>query len=370
MGMEELKKTPLYGNHLKYGGRIIDFAGWALPVQFRSIIEEHHQVRKAAGLFDVSDMGELDIRGPQALDLLQYALTNDMSTVAVNQVRYSPMCNHRGGVVDDLLVYRLGEDHYFLVINAANIEKDYNWVKELAGRFPGAKVENVSDKVAELALQGPNSEAILSRLTRADLSAIHYYWCAQDVEVAGVKCMVSRTGYTGEDGFEIFCSPEEAPGLWDTLLEEGDELGLWPCGLGCRDTLRFEAAMPLYGQEMDDDTTPLEAGLGKYVKFDKGDFVGREPLLEEKRTGLRKKLVGLEMVGRGIARTGYPVLKDGEKVGYVTTGSYAPTLDKNLALAFVPPQLAEVGTGLQVEIRGRGVDARVVKTPFYRRRDK
>lgn len=369
MGVEELKKTPLYGNHLKYGGRIIDFAGWALPVQFRSIIEEHHQVRRAAGLFDVSDMGELDIRGPQALDLIQYALTNDMSTLAVNQVRYSPMCNHRGGVVDDLLVYRLGEDHYFLVINAANIEKDYNWIRDLAGRFPGAKVENVSDRVAELALQGPNSEAILGKLAKTDLSAIRYYWCQQGVDVGGVRCMVSRTGYTGEDGFEIFCSPEDAPGLWDTLLEVGDEMGLWPCGLGCRDTLRFEAAMPLYGQEMDDDTTPLEAGLGKYVKFDKGDFVGREPLLEEKRTGLRKKLVGLEMVGRGIARTGYPVLKDGEKVGYVTTGSYAPTLDRNLALAFVPPGLSEVDTAVQVEIRGRGVDARVVKTPFYRRRE-
>lgn len=370
MGTEELKKTPLYGSHLKYGGRIIDFAGWALPVQFRSIIEEHHQVRRAAGLFDVSDMGELDIRGPQALELIQYAVTNDMSTLAVNQVRYSPMCNFGGGVVDDLLVYRLGEDHYFLVINAANIEKDYEWIRGLAGRFPGAKVENISDRVAELALQGPNSEAILGKLTGADLGSIKYYWCEQGVDVAGIRCMVSRTGYTGEDGFEIFCSPEEAAGLWDALLEAGDDLGLWPCGLGCRDTLRFEASMPLYGQEMDDETTPLEAGLGKYVRFEKGEFVGRGPLWEEKQGGLRKKLVGLEMIGRGIPRTGYGVLKEGKKVGYVTTGSYAPTLDKNLGLAFVPPALAEVGTEVEVEIRGKGVGAKVVKTPFYRRRDK
>ena len=365
--MEELKKTPLYGTHLKYGGRIIDFAGWALPVQFRSIVEVHHQVRKAAGLFDVSDMGELDIKGAKALALIQYALTNDMSDLAINQVRYSPMCNERGGVVDDLIVYRLGQDHYFIVINAGNIDKDYNWVKELTRKFPGVTVDNISAQVAELALQGPNSQAILSRLTKTDLSAIKYYWLAQDVYVDGIKCMVSRTGYTGEDGFEIFCKPEEAPGLWDRLIEAGDDLGLWPCGLGCRDTLRFEASMPLYGQEMDDDTTPLEAGLGKYVKFEKGDFVGRGPLLEEKEKGLRKKLVGLEMVGRGIPRTGYPVLKDGQKVGYVTTGSYAPTLDKNLGLAFVPPALSEVGTALQVEIRGKGVEAKVIKKPFYRR---
>jgi aminomethyltransferase len=365
--MEGLKKTPLYETHLKYGGKIIDFAGWALPVQFSSILEEHHAVRNAAGLFDVSDMGELMVEGPDSLKLLQLALTNDIDKGYPGRVIYSPMCNERGGVVDDLLVYCLGPERYLLVINAGNIDKDFNWVARLARSFNAVTVRNISADVAELALQGPNSQPILERLTDTDLSAIGYYHCAEHVLVGGIDCLVSRTGYTGEDGFELYCQPEAAAELWDAVIEAGQDHDLVPAGLGCRDTLRFEAAMPLYGQELDDERGPVEAGLARFVAFDKGDFIGREALLSQRREGPAFRLVGFEMVGRGIPRTGYPLYQGGQQVGYVTTGSFSPTLGKNLGLGFVRPQYRRVGTELEVGIRGRNVAARVVKTPFYRR---
>ncbi|HHY39460.1 MAG TPA: glycine cleavage system aminomethyltransferase GcvT [Clostridia bacterium] len=363
----DLKKTPLYETHLKYGGKIIDFEGWALPVQFSSIIEEHHAVRKAAGLFDVSDMGEVEIKGKDAQALIEKLVTNRVSTMVDGQVRYSPMCNEKGGVVDDLLIYRFGPEHFMLVINAGNIDKDYNWIQKVASGFPGATVRNISAETAELALQGPNSEKILKKLTDVDLSSIGYYYFVPEATVAGKKCVISRTGYTGEDGFELYCAPADAPALWDDILEAGQDLGCVPAGLGCRDTLRFEASMPLYGQEMDDDTTPLDAGLGRFVDLEKPDFIGKEALLKEKAEGLRKKLVGFEMVGRGVPRTGYPIVKDGERVGYVTTGSFAPTLNKNLGLGFVRPDLSNVGTQIGVEIRGKSIPAVIVKKPFYKR---
>lgn len=363
----DLKKTPLYETHLKYGGKIIDFEGWALPVQFSSIIEEHHAVRKAAGLFDVSDMGEVEIKGKDAEALIEKLVTNRVSTMVPGQVRYSPMCNEKGGVVDDLLIYKFGPEHFMLVINAGNIEKDYNWIEKVASGFPSVKTKNISAETAELALQGPNSEKILRKLTDVDLSKIGYYYFVPEATVAGKKCVISRTGYTGEDGFEVYCAPEDAPVLWDDIIEAGQDLGCVPAGLGCRDTLRFEASMPLYGQEMDDDTTPLDAGLGRFIDFGKPDFIGKEALLKEKEEGLRKKLVGFEMVGRGVPRTGYPIVKDGREVGYVTTGSFAPTLDKNLGLGFVPPELSKVGTEIGVEIRTKSVPAVVVKKPFYKR---
>ncbi|MEW6523102.1 MAG: glycine cleavage system aminomethyltransferase GcvT [Bacillota bacterium] len=368
--MDNLKRTPLYATHLKYGGKIIDFAGWALPVQFTSIIEEHHAVRKTAGLFDVSDMGELTVEGPESLALLQLALTNDISQGYTGKVIYSPMCNEQGGVVDDLLVYCLGPQRYLLVINAGNIEKDFNWVAGLAKRFGQVTVKNVSSEVAEVALQGPNSQPILAKLTAFDLAGIRYYHAAENIDVGGVTCMVSRTGYTGEDGFELYCEPDRAAELWDLIMEAGDEFGLVPAGLGCRDTLRFEASMPLYGQELDDQRGPLEAGLGKFVAFGKGDFVGREALLRQREQGPSLRLVGFEMLGRGIPRTGYPLHAGGQRTGYVTTGSYAPSLDKNLGLGFVAPDYRKPGTEIEVEIRGRNIPARVVRTPFYRREGK
>lgn len=362
--MNDLKKTPFYDTHLRYGGKIIDFAGWALPVHFKkSIIEEHHATRNSATLFDVSDMGELEIRGENSLAMLQKLLVNDIAKGNPGRVIYSPMCNERGGCVDDLMVCCYSTEHYMLVINAGNIEKDYEWVKQVAKQFPGVSVKNISSETAQVAIQGPDSERIIQSLTKTPLSEIKYYRFVDKVDIAGINTMVARTGYTGEDGFEIYCTPEDGPALWDAIIGAG----AIPAGLGCRDTLRFEASMPLYGQELDDVRGPIEAGLQRFVAFKKPDFIGRDALLKQHREGPSVKLVGFEMVGRGIARTGYPILNGAEKVGYVTTGSYAPTLGKNLGMGYVPPSLAEIGTEFDVEIRGKGVRARVIPMPFYKR---
>lgn len=364
----QLKQTPLYDMHRKYGGRIIDYAGWALPVQFTSIIEEHRTVRDAAGLFDVSDMGEVEITGPGAKALVQRAVTADIGRARPGRVVYSPMCNHRGGVVDDILIYVLGAERYLAVVNAANIEKDFTWLQGLAKEQAGASVVNRSDEVAQLAIQGPRAGDILYGLTRAGLSGLGYYRALEDVEVAGIRCsLVSRTGYTGEDGFELYCAPDDAAVLWERLMETGEEVGLVPAGLGCRDTLRLEAGMPLYGQELDEVRTPLEAGLDRFVALEKGEFVGREALQRQQEQGRTLALVGLEMVDRGVPRTGYPVLIGGGQVGYVTSGSYAPSLDRHIGMAYVPPAWSAPGTGLGVSIRNRVAMAKVVKLPFYRR---
>jgi aminomethyltransferase len=365
-----LKKTPLYPCHLKYGGRIIDFAGWALPVHFTSIIQEHRAVRSAAGLFDVSDMGELEVTGDQARELLQHAVSADLSRIRPGRVAYSPMCNHEGGVVDDILIYALAGGRYVAVVNAANIEKDFRWLQGLAGRWPRAQVRNRSDEVAQLALQGPRSVAILQPLTALDVGAMGYYRATEQVDVAGVRCSIlSRTGYTGEDGFELYCEPVDAPPLWEALLEAGREHGLVPAGLGSRDTLRLEAGMPLYGQELDDRRTPIEAGLDRFVAFSKGPFVGREALLRQQESGRTLALVGLEMVDRGVPRTGYPILRDGEAIGYVTSGTYAPSLDRHIGMGYVPPELAAPGTGIEVKIRDRVAAAKIVRLPFYHREE-
>lgn len=364
----ELKRTPLYQCHLKYGGKMVEFAGWELPVQFSGIIEEHKAVRTAAGLFDVSHMGEFDVRGEDAEALLQYALTADIATVAVGQAKYSLMCAPNGGVVDDVIAYRLEKDHFMVVVNAANSERDFRWLRDLATKSPGFRVEltDVSPSFAQLALQGPNAAAILGRLTGYDLSSIKNYWFARSVDISGSRALVARTGYTGEDGFEIFCKPEEAPMLWEAILEEGDELGCVPVGLGARDTLRFEACMPLYGHELTEETTPLEAGLSKFVALHKPDFVGRHALRRQSEEGLKRKLVGFEMREKGVPRAGQRILKSGEACGHVTSGSYAPFLGKFLGLGYVPVELAEVGNEIEVEIRGKGLKAKIVPTPFYK----
>ncbi|MGB9879465.1 MAG: glycine cleavage system aminomethyltransferase GcvT, partial [Anaerolineae bacterium] len=326
--MSELKKTPLYATHMKYGGRMVEFGGWSLPVQFSGIKEEHLAVRSAAGLFDVSHMGEITLDGPDALALAQKVTCNDLSKGFPGRVIYSPMCNERGGVVDDILVCFREDGGLMLVVNASNTDKDFEWITRQA---PGMKVRvtNISLEVGELALQGPNSGAILQRLTSFDLSGLKYYRMKENVDVGGIKCTISRTGYTGEDGFELYCRPEDAPPLWEAIMDAGDDLGLVPCGLGARDTLRFEAGMPLYGHELDDERTPVEAGLERFVSFSesKGDYIGRDALYRQKVEGPAMRLVGFEMVDRGVPRNGYPVTDGVRKVGYVTSGTYCPSFD-------------------------------------------
>lgn len=360
------RQTPLYETHVKYGGKIVEFGGWLLPVQYGGILEEHKAVREKAGLFDVSHMGEVLVKGPGALAFLQKLVTNDVSRIADTQVQYTPMCYPDGGTVDDLLIYKRSQNEYFLVINAANIDKDWQWMQDNSAGFE-VELTNLSAETAELALQGPLAETILSKLTAAPLSELKYYWFIPETIVAGKTVMVSRTGYTGEDGFEIYCRPEDAPYLWDAIMEAGRPYGLMPAGLGCRDTLRFEATLPLYGHELSATITPIEAGIGKFVALDKGEFNGRTTLAEQKQNGPKRKVAGFVLTGRGIPRAEYPVAYEGRRIGTVTTGSYAPTLEKNIGLALVEAGFAKVGQNFDIEIRGKQVPAEVIAKPFYQR---
>lgn len=363
------KQTPLYETHLRYGGKIVEFGGWSMPVQYSGIIAEHRAVREKAGLFDVSHMGEVMVGGPEALAYLQRIVTNDVAQLADGQVQYTPMCYPDGGTVDDLLIYRYGMDKYMLVINAANIAKDVDWLNENATGFD-VRVTDASDNMAELALQGPSAQVILGKVTTAPLEKIEYYWFMPEVTVAGKQVMISRTGYTGEDGFEIYCRPADAVVLWDALMAAGGGLGLLPTGLGCRDTLRFEACLPLYGHELSPQISPLEAGIGRFVKLDKGDFNGREALAAQKQQGLKRKIAGFALSDRGVARAGYPVVFDGRIIGTVTSGTYAPTPDKNLGLALVEAEFAKAGQCIDIEIRGKKAAAEVIAKPFYKREGK
>jgi aminomethyltransferase len=361
--------------HLKHGARMVPFGGWEMPVQYTGVIEEHKAVREKAGLFDVSHMGEFEVKGPQALDLIQLVSVNNASKLAIGQVQYSMMCYENGTIVDDILVYRLGEYHYWLVVNAGNIDKDWEWVNYCWQRsgLRNLELKNLSPEVGQIALQGPLAEEILQPLVpNVVLSEMNFYWAKTGVTVAGMKSLVlSRTGYTGEDGFEIYCNKEDAVALWEALLEAGEDAGLIPAGLGARDTLRFEAKLPLYGHEISDQLNPLEAGLGFFVKFKKGtDFIGRAALEELRAKGLEKKLVGFEMVERGIPRGGYEIAKDGQVVGFVTTGSFSPTQERNIGMGYVPVALSELGSEFDVIIRGKAVKAKVVETPFYQPRYK
>jgi aminomethyltransferase len=363
-----LKRTPLHEAHLAIGARMVDFCGWDMPVQYSGHVTEHMAVRQAAGLFDVSHMGEIEVRGPDALQLVQLVTTNDVSKLQDNQVQYSTMINETGGVIDDLLVYRLNQNLFLLVVNAGGIELDFDWIKSHAGSL-NVEVHNLSPAFALLALQGPRAEQILQGLSDHMLDRVPYYW-SQRVLVDRIDCRVSRTGYTGEDGFEIMCASTDALHLWNRLLITGNADGLIPCGLAARNTLRLEAAFRLYGHDMDQTTTPLEAGLGWVVKLGKGDFLGRGALVKQKEAALSRKLVGLEMLDRAPARDGYPVAIGETQIGAVTSGSPAPYLKKNIALAYLPPDHAAVGTEVSVVIRGRNVPARVVETPFYKRERK
>jgi aminomethyltransferase len=358
------QRTPLFDKHVALGARMTEFGGWDMPVWYSGIQEEHSAVRTGAGLSDVSHMGEFVVHGPGALDFLRRVLSNDPALLAVNQAQYTLLPNERGGTVDDLLCYKLDERVYLLVVNASNIEKDFNWLESL--REPSAELDDRSPDKALLALQGPEAVAILAPLTDVPARAMEYYHFDRG-DVAGIPSLVSRTGYTGEDGFEIMVDAEDAPDLWDRLIEAGSEKGLVPCGLGARDTLRLEAAFPLYGHELDDETSGIEAGLAFCIKLDKPGMVGAARLRRDKEDGPAKKLVGLTVTERGIPRQGHPIVHDGSPVGVVTSGTMSPTLEEPIALGYVPPELAPVGSELAIRIRERDVAARVVKRPFYRR---
>lgn len=366
--MSELKTTPLFPVYKEYGAKTIDFGGWELPVQFSSIKEEHEAVRTKAGLFDVSHMGEITVKGTGSLEYLQKMLTNDISKIKDGGAQYNIMCYDNGGTVDDLLVYKLKDDDFLLVVNAANTEKDYQWLKEhLKG---DVALENISEGVSQLALQGPLAEAVLSKLVSdTALSEIGSFKFQQEVLINGKKALVSRTGYTGEDGFEIYCDPRDAAELWRAILEAGRVEGILPIGLGARDTLRFEAVLALYGQELSPDISPLEAGVGFAVKLNKeADFIGKKALQEQKEKGVPRKLVGIEMIDRGIPRHGYPVYAGEEQIGEVTTGTQSPTLKKNIGLALIKTEHAASGNELFVEIRGKRLKAQIIETPFYKRK--
>jgi len=365
--MSQLKRTPLFDVYKEYGAKTIDFGGWDLPVQFSSIKEEHEAVRTRAGLFDVSHMGEIEVKGPDSLSYLQKMMTNDISKLKVSGAQYTAMCYENGGTVDDLLVYQLAENHYLLVVNASNIEKDYKWLEDhLEG---DVEIKNLSDETAQVALQGPLAEKVLQKLAGdTNLAEIGFFKFQQDVDLNGKKALVSRTGYTGEDGFEVYCDANDVVSIWKDILEAGQDEGVIPAGLGARDTLRFEANLVLYGQELSPEISPLEAGIGFAVKVKKeADFIGKEALLQQKENGPARKLVGIEMIDRGIPRHGYPVYKGEEQIGEVTTGTQSPTLKKNIGLALLKSDYTELGTEVEVEVRGKRLKAVTAATPFYKR---
>lgn len=394
MPSETLKKTPLNDTHRALGGKMVDFGGWEMPVQYAAgVIEEHMRTRTAAGLFDVSHMGEIWVEGLDAIPFVNRLTTNDVTKLVDGQAHYSALTNERGGVVDDLLVYRFNSEKLLLVVNAGTTEKDWDWITRNADalvrnervsvqrfspdkviadesvRVPSITLANASKDFCQIAVQGPDATGILQQLTETDLSEIKYYHFTTG-RVDGVESIISRTGYTGEDGFEIYAAPERAEQLWNKLLETGRygrDGGILPCGLAARNTLRLESAMSLYGHELSDDITPLEANLGWITKLQKGEFIGRDALVALKEKGLERKLVGFEMREPGIARDDFAVYIDGKKVGYVTSGSPAPYLKKNIGLAFVPLEFAKPGQEIKIDVRGKMLSAEIVPTPFYKR---
>jgi aminomethyltransferase len=358
------RRTPLNEAHRRLGARMVDFVGWDMPVQYSSVIAEHEAVRNAVGLFDVSHMGEIEFSGPGALEAANKLITNDLSKCADGQAVYAGLLNDQGGFVDDVVAYRFSPERILIVVNASNKDKDFAWMRE---RAEGVKPVDRSDDFAQIAVQGPKAVGLVQRLTSVDLSKIGTYRFAEG-SVAGVQCIISRTGYTGEDGFELYCPPQDAEKLWEALLAEGARDGVKPCGLGARDSLRTEMKYALYGNDIDDNHTALEAGLGWICKLDKpGGFIGRDVLAKQKAEGVKRKLVGFELTGSGIPRHGYPILKDGQRVGEVTSGTMGPSVKKPVGIGYVPTELAAEGSTFDVEIRGRPVSAVVVKTPFLKK---
>ena len=362
--MSASKRTPLYAVHKALGARLIPFGGWEMPVEYSGIAKEHTAVRTVAGLFDVSHMGEFEIRGREALDLIQSVTTNDAAKLMDGQAQYSAIAYPHGTVVDDVLLYRHRGDHFMMVVNAANVSKDFEWIT--SHNRSDATVDNISDDVTLLALQGPKAIDILQPLTNVRLAEIRYYHFAV-AKILNVDAIISRTGYTGEDGFELYFSQKHSEPVWNSILEAGIPSGLVAAGLGARNTLRLEARMLLYGNDMDGTTTLLEAGLGSIVKFEKGEFIGRDALLKQKQDGVKRRLIGFEMVGREIARDHYPVFIDGQEAGHVTSGSPSITLKKNIGLAYLPAERAAIGSNFNVLVRSKMSEAKVVRTPFYKR---
>ncbi|MEO7658953.1 MAG: glycine cleavage system aminomethyltransferase GcvT [Pyrinomonadaceae bacterium] len=370
MSETNLKQTPLNAAHRELGGRMVDFGGWDMPVQYPAgVIEEHMRCRTRSGLFDVSHMGEIWVTGPDAIAFVNRLTTNDVTKLVDGQAHYSALTRENGGVVDDLLVYRFGAEKLLLVVNAGTTEKDWEWISSHKNDSDDVSLKNASAEYCQIAVQGPDAVGILQQLTETDLSAIKYYHF-EEGEVDAVDAIISRTGYTGEDGFEVYAAPQFAEQLWKKILSTGkyeSPDGILPCGLSARNTLRLESAMSLYGHELGDDITPLEAGLSWITKLQKGEFIGSAALVEQKETGLTRKIVGFEMTEPGIARDGFDVFVEGEKVGRVTSGSPAPFLKKNIGLAFLPPQFANAGQEIKIEVRGKQINAKVVPTPFYKR---
>jgi aminomethyltransferase len=367
-----VRKTALNAVHRKLGAKMVDFNGWDMPVEYPSsggIIAEHMAVRTGVGIFDVSHMGDIRLAGPEALAAVQHISMNDASRLAIGQAQYSALLYPQGTFVDDVIVHRLGEEEYLLVINAGTREKDFNWVRDNTRQFE-CKVENLSDDYTQIAIQGPRGVDLLSKLTDADLGGVKFYWVTRGTVCGLNNILIARTGYTAEDGFEIYIPSDEETSerVWNEVLAAGKEFSAVPCGLGSRNTLRLEGKLPLYGHEISDTINVWEAGLDRFCKMEKPEFIGRDALEKAKANALTRTLIGLEMIDRGIARDGYRILNtQGQEIGYVTSGSYAPFLKKNIALAYVPPDFSALGGELLVEIRGQGVKAKVVPTPFYKK---
>ncbi|MDR0310351.1 MAG: glycine cleavage system aminomethyltransferase GcvT [Acidobacteriota bacterium] len=365
-----LKRTPLYESHKKLGGKMIDFGGWEMPIQYTSIIEEHTATREKAGLFDVSHMGEILLKGRSAKETLNRLVTNDIFLLTPKKAAYTFLTTEKGGVVDDILVYMINDDEFLLVVNASNTDKDYAWLKEKAAEFAaGLEVINCSSDYVQIAIQGPFAQTILKKLAKFDLDQIKFF-SFDYVELCGEKVILSRTGYTGEDGFEVLCSPSRAEEIWSSLLEAGKNEGIKPVGLGARDTLRFESALPLYGHELGYDISPIEAGLKFFVKLNKDDYLGKSILKNQVERGTERLLAGIEIIERGIPRDGYRIEKGGEDVGYITSGAYSPTFKKGLAMALLKTDIVQPGNELDVVIRDKKVKAKIVKLPFYNKKTK
>ncbi|MGH9714402.1 MAG: glycine cleavage system aminomethyltransferase GcvT [Candidatus Acidiferrales bacterium] len=360
----EIRKTALNAIHRRLGAKMVNFGGWDMPLEYSGIIAEHIAVRTKAGLFDVSHMGELEMRGPGALDLVQHVTCNNAAKLIVGQAHYSGLMNSRGTFVDDLLVHKISDTHYLLCVNAGNQDADFEHI--VANNRFDARAENTGPRYSQLAIQGPRAKEILQGLTPVSLDPIRYYHFAFG-KVDGIECLIARTGYTGEDGFEIYFDPDFSEQLWQCLMDVGEPAGLIPCGLGARNTLRLEAGMCLYGHEIDDTTTPWEAGLGWICKLDKGPFLGSDVLARQKQSGITRKLVGIEMLDKRIGRDGYPILIAGREAGRVTSGCPAPFLKKNIGMAYVPPASSAIGTELEISIRGQSAPARIIALPFYKR---
>jgi aminomethyltransferase len=359
-----VKKTGFYDMHLRHHAKMVEFAGFSMPIQYTSILDEHKKVRTSVGVFDVSHMGEIEISGSAALDFVNHLTINDASKIEINQAQYSAMCYKDGGIVDDLIVYRL-PDKYLLVVNAANTKKDFDWIAE--NRFPEAEVRNISDEISQLAVQGKNAEATLQKLTEIDLSAIKFYWFVEG-KLADIHMIISRTGYTGEPGFELYFPRNHSEAVWGRIMEAGKEFDIAPIGLAARDSLRLEKKYCLYGNDIDATTNPFEAGLGWITKMEKNDFIGKEALVKIKQDGIRRRIVGFEVDGRMIPRHGYEILKDEESIGQVTSGAFSPILERNIGLGYIDVSFANVSEEIQIGTaaggRGRLSNAKIVKTPF------